>query len=83
MRNPERIDLKKYPPPPGYVAASDEDIKAAGPAEPRNWMWFSETREDWVGAMHGFPIDKGMTYLRPITPEDQGDKYDTDHMFWG
>lgn len=67
MRNPENIDLVKYPPPAGYVVASGADIIAAGGKVPDGWMYW-EGR--WVnhydpGETRRDPFNVRWTYLRP------------------
>lgn len=74
MRNPEGIDLAKYPPPAGYVVASGADIIAAGGKVPNGWMWFVvfdwvSCYPDWVTVADS-GINSDWTYLRPITTED-------------
>lgn len=74
MRNPEGIDLAKYPPPVGYVVASEEDVEKARGIEPIGWMWFAvfdwaSCYPDWVTVAYN-GINSDWTYLRPITTED-------------
>lgn len=68
MRNPEGIDLAQYPPPVGYVVASEEDVKAAVGMPPRGWMFFCPACEEWEPST--ILIQRGWTYLRPITPNE-------------
>lgn len=84
VRNPERIDLKKYPSPPGYVVASEGDCGGRVKA-PREWMYFGELfgKLRWCKCSGVLPLANDWTYLRPITPEDHGDQHDTDHQFPG
>lgn len=64
-RNPEGIDLAKYPPPPGFVVASATDM--AKPGTPRlGWLLFTEGR--WRPCSGPYYRREWWTYLRPATP---------------
>lgn len=62
-RNPENIDLVRYPPPPGYTVASEEDVAAA--KNDAGWAFFSD---GWVinTSKSTSEIHDNWTYLRPL-----------------
>jgi len=62
VRNPEGIDLEKYPPPAGHVIASDADLKAKGTPKP-SWMIFHEGR--WRRCSGPHMRGEHWTYSRP------------------
>lgn len=62
IRNPEGINLKRYPPPYGHVVASDEDL-AQPKAPKRGWKIFFEGR--WWSCSGPNTFHRGWTYLRP------------------
>jgi len=64
IRNPENIDFNKYPIPPGYVVASEEDCENA--KDCFGWMFFYDN--EWILIDHGSReyIRKTWTYLRPF-----------------
>ena len=60
LRNPENIDFSKYPIPPGYTVASDEDCEC-----PVRDGWLLFTSCGWK-ATHALTVAKSWTYLRPL-----------------
>lgn len=62
IRNPEGINLKRYPPPLGWVVATDEDL--ADPKHPkRGWKIFWDGL--WRPCSGRNTFHRGWTYLRP------------------
>lgn len=80
MRNPENIDLVIFPPPPGYVVASEEDCDGIN-VVPADWLTFRSSSQEWTKVRQGRIMARFRTYLRPATPD--GDQHDTDHQFPG
>lgn len=63
IRNPENIDLVRYPPPPGYTVASEEDVAAA----PNDACWAFFTNGWVINTPHSAgDIHNNWTYLRPL-----------------
>lgn len=62
MRNPENIDLNKYPPPPGYVVASELDVESVKHA-PCDWMYWSDGM--WHYCCGYYSPQAEWTYIRP------------------
>lgn len=71
LRNPENIDFSKYPIPPEYTVASEEDCKEASAHIPAGWCQFTGLGWYKFKTSYTKPHDN-WTYLRPLRKGEKG-----------